>query len=141
MMQLKQIDYSELNAKQKESYNFQKVSAVLADYGFNTIRLSDDWKGADFIAQHVDGEQFLKVQLKGRLTVDKKYIGKHLYICFREDSKWYLYPHDDFLEWLKSNFSFETSDSWLSYGNYSWPYLSKFLTQHLSQYALSINDR
>jgi hypothetical protein len=35
---------------------------VLADYGFLTMRLSDDWQGADFIAQHIDGA-FLKVQL------------------------------------------------------------------------------
>lgn len=43
----------------------------MADYGFMTIRLSDDWQGADFIAQHVDGVLFLRVQLKGRLTLGK----------------------------------------------------------------------
>ena len=41
--------------KQIEQLNFQKVSAILADYGFQTIRLSNDWKGADFIAQHIGG--------------------------------------------------------------------------------------
>jgi hypothetical protein len=35
------------------------VSAVLADYGFMTMRLRDDWQGADFIAQHVEGAKFL----------------------------------------------------------------------------------
>jgi hypothetical protein len=63
-MKFKKIIYSELNARQKESYNFQKVSAIFADYGFSTIRLSDDWQGADFIAQHIDNQVFLKVQLK-----------------------------------------------------------------------------
>lgn len=56
------VTYDSLNARQQEAYNFQKVSAVLADYGFVTIRLTSDWQGADFIAQHKDGE-FLKVQL------------------------------------------------------------------------------
>lgn len=42
------IKYSDLSSPQKENYNFQKISAVLADYGFATIRLSDDWNGADF---------------------------------------------------------------------------------------------
>ena len=46
----KQIDYRQLNSKQKEIHNFQKVSAVLADYGFNCIKLADDWNGADFLA-------------------------------------------------------------------------------------------
>ena len=46
-MRLKQIKYRRLNARQKENFNFQKLSAVLADYGFVTFRLSDDWQGAD----------------------------------------------------------------------------------------------
>ncbi len=41
------IDYTALKPRQKENYKFQKVSAVLADYGFATIRLSDDWQGID----------------------------------------------------------------------------------------------
>ncbi len=81
-LQLMHIRYTELNARQQENYNFQKVSAVLADYGFATLRLTDDWQGADFIAQHIDGETFLKVQLKGRLTFNKKYLGKGLYVAF-----------------------------------------------------------
>ncbi|HEV2947263.1 MAG TPA: SPASM domain-containing protein [Gemmataceae bacterium] len=36
-MKLKRISYSSLNAKQKENFNFQKISAVLADYGFVTL--------------------------------------------------------------------------------------------------------
>jgi hypothetical protein len=66
-MNLTKIDPTNINSRQKENYNFLKVSAVLADYGFNTMRLSDDWQGADFIAVHIDGETFLKVQLKSRL--------------------------------------------------------------------------
>ena len=41
-MQLQRIVYDELNPKQKEIYNFQKVAALLADYGFNCIKLEDD---------------------------------------------------------------------------------------------------
>lgn len=54
------INYTALNDRQKETYNFQQVSAVLAQYGFATIKLNDDWQGADFIAQHINGELFLK---------------------------------------------------------------------------------
>lgn len=75
--EFKKIAYENLNARQKESYNFQKFSAVLADYGYITIKLSDDWHGADSIAQHLSGET-LKVQLKGRLSFYKKYQDKDL---------------------------------------------------------------
>ena len=66
------VRYQQLNPRQQEAFNLQKVAAVLADYGFITIPLSSDWGGADFIAQHKDGKTFLRVQLKSRLTFDKK---------------------------------------------------------------------
>ena len=91
----KKIEYEKLHTRLQESYNFQKASAVLADYGFVTNLLKYDWMGADFLAQHVDGD-WLKVQLKGRLTADPIYEGKSIFIMF-EDKKtktWYLYPHD-----------------------------------------------
>ena len=77
-----QITYSKLNARQKENYSYQKVSGVLADYEFVTMRLSDDWHGADFIAQHINGETLLRIQLKSRMSIAKKYLKKDLYICF-----------------------------------------------------------
>ena len=44
-MKLQKVKYEELTAKQKEIFNFQKVAAQLADYGFNCIKLDDDWRG------------------------------------------------------------------------------------------------
>lgn len=49
-MDLSKITYKNLNARQKENYNYHKVAATLADYGYNSMRLNDDWQGADFIA-------------------------------------------------------------------------------------------
>lgn len=119
-MKRTKIEYKNLNAKQKESYNFQKVSAVLADYGYTTILLADDWQGADFIAMHISGDEFMKVQLKGRLTFDKKYLGKDLMICFPEGDDWYLYPHDQVIEDLQKTNNFANSSSWIDKGWYSW---------------------
>ena len=111
---LTSITYEELNARQKENYNFQKISAKLADYGFTTIRLSDDWKGADFLAKHIDGDLFLKVQLKTVLTVNCKYLAKDIWICFRHgrSENWYLYPHDDFLQWALANTNIRNTKGW-----------------------------
>jgi hypothetical protein len=67
------IRYASLKARQKELFNFQKIAATLADYGFNCIKLADDWQGADFLAYHINGTTTLKVQLKSRLTIDRKY--------------------------------------------------------------------
>jgi len=140
-MKLIPIKYSELKSRQKENYNFQKVSAVFADYGFVTIRLSDDWQGADFIASHINGVQFLKVQLKSRLTVDTKYKDKDIWICFKHKDFWYLFLHDDFLRWALKDLKigitkgWKESDNWtLVQGVYSWPSPSKEILRWLKTY-------
>ena len=81
-MKLHRIEYEKLNSKAQEMYNFHKVAAQLADYGFTCMWLSNDWLGADFIAVHADGVTDIKVQLKSRLSFAKKYVGKSIYICF-----------------------------------------------------------
>ena len=97
-MKLEPIKYQDLNAKAKETYNFHKIAAILADYGYNSIWLSNDWNGADFIAVHIDGVSDIKIQLKGGISFAQKYRGKNLYIGFIEQGDLYLYPHDDVLE-------------------------------------------
>jgi hypothetical protein len=133
---LKRIRYQDLNARQKENYNYQKISAILADFGFVTLRLSDDWQGADFIAQHIDGETFLRVQLKGRLTFQKKYKGKDLFITFNENGEWYLYPHDELLAEVLDITSVGESASWKERGGYSFPRLSNQLIAILEPYRI-----
>ena len=113
---MKKIKYSELNSRQKENYNFHKVASALADYGYNSMRLNDDWQGADFIA--VKNDEMIKVQLKGRFTVDKKYLGKEIYIAFIEDENIKFYSHDEAVNILSQNI--KDSISWSERGGYSW---------------------
>ena len=115
-MKLDKVNYNDLNARQKENYNYHKVASALADYGYDSMRLNNDWEGADFIA--VKGDDMIKVQLKGRLTVDKKYLNKDLYIAFIEEGKVKLYKHDDIASLLPD--SSLKSKSWIENGLYSW---------------------
>lgn len=133
---LRAIDYTGLNARQKENFNFQKLSAVLADFGFVTLRLNDDWQGADFIAQHVDGFTFLRVQLKGRFAIGKKYQNKGLYLAFFEAPHWYLYPHDEVLPQVLARTSVGTTRSWVERGGYSFPRLTAVLERILEPYRI-----
>jgi hypothetical protein len=138
-MELKKIEYATLNGRQKENYNFQKISAVLADYGFVTIRLSDDWNGADFLALHKDGAT-LKVQLKPRLTFGTKYKGKELWVCFPSRGDWYLYPHDVLLKIVLAETSVGTSESWLIKGVYSMGQPGKRVGGFLERYRVTRVD-
>lgn len=132
----KRIDYDSLNPRQQEAFNFQKVSAVLAEYGFVTIHLSSDWGGADFIAQHKDGSTFLKVQLKGRLTFEKKYQGRGLHLCFPDQGEWFIYPHDELLQQVLAASGVADTESWRTDGAYNFPRLTKKLRKLLEPYRL-----
>ncbi|HVX26313.1 MAG TPA: hypothetical protein VHB70_08225 [Parafilimonas sp.] len=138
-MNLQHINYDDLNPRQKERYNFHKIAAVLADYGYSSIKLDDDWQGADFIAQHFKTKNFISVQLKGRLTFAKKYVGKELYIAFPFKNEWYVYDHDEllneFLKTFKDNMA--VSASWIADdGFYTWNKLSQQILKLLEPYKL-----
>ena len=132
------IAYGDLNSRQKENYNFQKIAARLADYGFNSIRLTDDWQGADFIAVHIDGETFLKVQLKGRLIIDRKYQGKGIHVAFIHGEDVYLYDHDALVHFMEENDKIgAASVSWHQQGFRSWPSPPAWAITYLNDFRIS----
>ncbi len=135
------IPYEDLNSRQRENYNFHKLAAQLAEYGFNALRLSDDWQGADLIACHIDGNTFLKVQLKGRFGIDKKYLGKDIYVAFRKGDDWYLYPHDELADFVIEAGKITSSISWSEDHAYSWPSPPKWALEELAKHKLKPRDQ
>lgn len=79
------------------------------------------------------------MQLKSRLSFDKKYIGKDLHIAFAGGDVWYLYPHDELLEKVlklpKSPIA--NTESWTVGGRYSFPRISKELQLLLDDYRVA----
>jgi hypothetical protein len=136
---MKRFEYSKLNPRQKENYNFQKVSWILANFGFSTIRLSDDWNGADFLAIHVDGRPVLRVQLKSRFYLSAKYERQNLWLCFPDDLGAYLLPYDAFFKKVaKKNPEIFQSKSWRKKNLYHRKPLSKELRVLLRPYLLTL---
>jgi hypothetical protein len=142
----KRVSYRDLTARQQENFNFHKVAAHLANFGFNCMRLTDDWLGADFIALHNDGQTFFRVQLKTRLVIDKKYSGKGLYIAFidRRDNEVYFYPHDQVRDELLAHGeeigTLTNTVSWRDKGGYSWGRLSAQMKALMNPYSVRIID-
>ena len=110
------VSYSNLNNKQKENYNFHRLASLLASFGFNCIWLNDDVHGADLLALSTKGDVF-KIQLKSRLTFDKKYMDKDLYIAFPSDNGFYIYLHDEALKLFIDRY--KNTSSWNDKGAYS----------------------
>ena len=142
-MNLQHIEYSELHSLQQEAFNFQKAAAVLAEYGFacNWDKTSD---GTDFLARHKDGESF-KVQLTSRLIIDKKWLGRDLFVLFpvqidrHAKRTWYFVRHDSLVELIADSFDLANwlqSDSWRRDGRYNREAPPKRLLEELSAFAL-----
>ena len=131
-MEFTKVKYQDLSARQKENYNFHKIAAFLAEYGYNSIRLTDDYKGADFLAVHTEGDTILKIQLKGRFTIDKKYLNKSIWVAFIEQGKIYLYDHDKLVKKLKENIT--QSTSWSDNGSYSWNKTPEYYKQYMIKF-------
>ena len=108
-MNFEHISYNEKtgkNSKWIEIYNYHKAASVLAEYGFDCLRLADDWHGADFLAYHKASGHTLQVQLKTCLILDRKYLETpDLYLCFTLDGTigtWYLIKHSELMEVVKA---------------------------------------
>ena len=132
----RRIKYTSLNARQKENYNFHKLAALLADYGFSSIWLSDDWQGADLLAVHIDGATTLRIQLKGRCAFHKKYLKKGIYIAFPVSDRWCVFPHDEVLNEVIALGMMVHSDSWSIRGSYSFSRISSRLGDVLEPYMI-----
>lgn len=132
------VTYARLNARQQENYNFHIIAARLAEYGFNSVRLTDDFEGADFIALHVDGTTMLRIQLKGRLTFDQKYYGKGIHIAFRDDADIYVYPHDELRQLMEDSGCLvgSKSEAWVKRGSRSWNILPNKYKPLLQDYLI-----
>ena len=117
---LTRICFSALDNKQREAYHYQKVSAILADYGLTCNWLIADWRGADFVAVGVDGIA-LPIQLKsGGYEINKKFCAyKDLWMLFPNGEDWYLIKHNDLVEIAGTTTNHLQSKSWTETGKYS----------------------
>jgi hypothetical protein len=139
--QCDKVNYKDLNARQKENRNFHKLAGRLADYGYNCIRLSDDWMGADFIASHKDGKDYLKVQLKSRLSFHRKYQGKDMWIAFVDNNnenspRYYIFQHDYLLKKINEYKNFTETNSWIEDKMYTYPNVPVWADEIMKEFEI-----
>lgn len=136
-MKFSKIRYEDLNSRERETYNFLKAGAILADYGFSVMRLSEDWNDADFIAYRRSESKTLRVQLKSRFDIHKKYLGKGLWVMFPVKGDWYLIEHDRLVRLVGKTTPYLESSSWKQKGGgYSLPNVSKELLEGLAEWSV-----
>lgn len=131
------IDYKSLGHNQKKIFNIQKISSVLADYGFEITRCDYKSDGFDFIAQHFHNSTAYKAVMRTRLRFEKRYSNKGLHLCFQYHNIWYMYDHDELFDKVIQTGIIKDTDSWEVVGNYNFPKISPALLETLEKYKLS----
>ena len=87
----------------------------------------------DFILYRESDGQLRKVQLKARWTIERKYIGRDIWIAFPAGEDWYLMPHDQMLAAAETDGVTKTA-SWVESGAYSRPRLSAAVLAQCASY-------
>jgi len=103
----------------REVINRNTVITLALGQGFNAFLPVYDG-GVDFVLYRESDNRLQKVQLKSRWTIDKKYIGRDIWIAFPMKGEWYLMPHDKMIELAKVEGTTNTK-SWIAGGAYSKP--------------------
>lgn len=131
------VNYTQLNDRQQEIANFAEISWRLSKFGWSCTRLTDDWGQADFLAQHIGGRSIC-VQLKSRLWLQRQYLGKNLWLGFKDENwNWYLGLHDELASVISQVAPFMHSASWgKDGGGYSWSNTPKAIVAALMPYRI-----
>jgi hypothetical protein len=134
------IDYDKLSGKEQESFNSTKLRAAMSDWGYleSFIVNGDKW-GPDILFYKSSDATIMKVQLKGRPFLDRHYCEKDIHIAFqdRENSEWYVYPHDDIMAKVLATGRLVGTKSWDIKGSWSWSYIPPWLGDILNPWKIS----
>ncbi len=110
---------SRFRSQVREVINRNAFISLALEQGYNVfLPVYDD--GVDFILHSEEKNETLKVQLKGRWTIDQKYRGRGIWIAFPIADDWYLMPHDEMVVSADAE-GVTKSKSWIEGGLYSKP--------------------
>jgi len=126
---------SKYRGQVREVINRNTVVSLALEQDFNAFLPVYDG-GVDFILYRESDARVRKVQLKSRWMIDKKYIGRDIWIAFPIDGDWYLMPHDVMLASAEADGVTRTA-SWKEAGAYSRRRLSAALVEQCTPYRFA----
>ena len=124
-----------LGPKAIELINCNELTAELMARGWNVyLPVYDD--GIDILAMESESDKLLRIQLKSRWTIDKKYQCRNIEKAFSEKGICYLILHDDAVA-LGNKYPYCSSKSWTrDNGAYSVSPMSRHLSIDMQPHTL-----
>jgi hypothetical protein len=112
-----------------------ELSTLLLRQGYNVfIPVYDE--GIDLIAHREADDDLKLIQQKSRWTIARKYVGRNIWIAFRDRGEWYLAPHDELVR-MGDAAGFTTTESYTGpIATYHRREMSRDLRQQCEQYRL-----
>ena len=126
---------SRYRSQVSEAINRNIVVSLALKQGFNAFLPVYDG-GVDFILYREGDGELRKVQLKSRWTIDRKYVGRDIWIAFPIDTDWYLMRHDEMVASAEADGTTQTA-SWKDAGSYSRPRASAALIAQCAPYRFA----
>ncbi|MEO6298642.1 MAG: hypothetical protein ABIO62_03300 [Paracoccaceae bacterium] len=93
----------------REVINRNALVTLALESGYNAYLPVYD-AGVDFILYREGDGDLRKIQLKGRWYIDRKYVGRDIWIAFFGAGAWYIAPHDELVR-LGDQFEFTATRS------------------------------
>jgi len=115
-----------------EVINRNTVVSLALDQGYNAYLPVYDG-GVDFILYRESDGDLRKVQLKGRWTIDRKYLERDIWVAFPIGDRWFLAPHDAMVKMGEAR-GYTRAASWADKGNYSLPNPSADIRKACEEY-------
>lgn len=119
-----------------EAINRTELDAVMLRRGYIPFLPVID-SGIDVVYFREADRDLRFVQAKGRVCIDQKYAGRKIEIAFSEDGQWYLYPHDDLVEFCKVARLWLHTPSWREKGGYSVKKIPEPMREWMGQWRLN----
>jgi hypothetical protein len=133
--QCNEAKMSRFQSQVREAINRNTFISLALEQGYNVfLPVYDD--GVDFILHHERKNETRKVQLKGRWTIDRKYVDRDIWIAFPIGEEWYLMPHDQMVSSAEAGVT--KSKSWVEGGLYSRPKPSAVTIAACAQYRFKL---
>ncbi len=127
----------------REVINRNVVVSLALEQGFQRLPARLRWRGGLHPAPRGPAGRpdtstdTRKVQLKGRWTIDKKYVGRDIWVAFPVGDDWYLVPHDEMVAIAEAHTMALGTDSWIKGGAYSWPKPTKVMMARCEPYRFA----
>jgi len=122
-----------LSAQAIERININSLTAELMARKWHVyLPVYDD--GIDMLATCDEGATLLRIQLKSRWSINRKYSDRQIEIAFHEAGIWYLVPHDHAVE-IGRELGYTDTQSWKR-GSYTVGRMSKKLSALMMPYRL-----